>query len=357
MRRVLRGRSRKAVLPLIVYDRSGMALVLTLLAVSFLVAVTVQLGTSVNWQMHSAANQGKIVQLDAMLLSGLNLARAALLADQQKNDYDSSFDDWGEFEQDTLAALFTEGTLEIKVTDLSGLLQVNGLVLTDEEKKRRQKEQIPGKKGKGKGAKKDPEKLQRDLWKRFLTSGNFVLDDEDAAAGLIDSLVDWLDTDDEEHDNGAERGYYSSRNPPYIPANGPILFLEELLLVKGWNKKNLYGEKEHSGIIDYLTIAGQDGMININTAPVQVLKSLHADMTEELAADLVDFRSEEENSDLLAQPGWYRQAGDFPGDITFEKELITTSSSSFLVTITARIDGLQHIGHGVVHRNENTEQT
>lgn len=338
-------------------DRSGMALVLTLLAVSFLVAVTVQLGSSVNLQMHSAANQGKIVQLDAMLLSGLNLARAALLADQQENDYDSSFDNWGEFEQDTLAALFSEGTLEIKVTDLSGLLQVNALVLTEEEKKRRQKEQGSGKKEKAKGAKKDPEKIQRDLWKRFLQSGNFVIEDEDATQELIDSLVDWLDTDDEEHDNGAERGYYSSQDPSYVPANGPIMFPEELLLVKGWNKQLLYGEKEHSGIIDYLTIAGQDGMININTVPVQVLQALHADMTEELAAVLVDFRSEEENSDLLAQPDWYRQAGDFPGDITFDKELIKTSSSSFLVTITARIGGLQRIGNGVVHRSENSEQT
>ena len=357
MRRVLPGRSRKAVLPMIAYDRSGMALVLTLLAVSFLVAVTVQLGTSVNWQMHAAANQGKIVQLDAMLLSGLNLARAALLADQQENDYDSSFDDWGEFEQETLAAVFSEGTLGIKVTDQSGLLQVNALVLTEEEKKRREKEQVAGKKDKGKGAEKDSEKLQRALWKRFLQSGDFVLEDEDAAVGLIDSLVDWLDEDDEEYENGAERGYYSSQDPSYIPANGPVMFLEELLLVKGWNKKLLYGEKEHSGIIDYLTIASQDGMININTAPAPVLQALHEDMTEELAADLVDFRSEEENSELLTQPDWYRQAGDFPGDITFEKELITTSSSSFLVTITARIDSLQRTGNGVVHRNENTEQT
>ena len=338
-------------------DRSGMALVLTLLAVSFLVAVTVQLGSSVNRQMHSAANQGKIVQLDTMLLSGLNLARAALLSDQQENDYDSSFDDWGEFEQDTLAAVFSKGTLGINVTDLSGLLQVNALVLTDEEKKKRKKKQGPTKKGKKKGIKKDPEKIRRDLWKRFLTSGNFALEDEDDVAGLVDSLVDWLDKDDEEHENGAEREHYSARNPPYIPANGPILFLEEILLVKGWNKKVLYGGKERSGIIDYLTIAGQNGMININTAPAPVLQALHADMTEELTADLVDFRSEEENRDLLAKPDWYRQAGDFPGDITFDKDLITTISSFFLVTITAQIDGLQRTGKGVVHRNENTEQT
>lgn len=340
-----------------VRDQSGMALVLTLLAVSFLVAVTVQLGSSVNLQMHSAANQGKIVQLDTMLLSGLNLARAALLADQQENDYDSSFDDWGEFEQDTLAAIFGEGALEIKVTDLSGLLQVNALVLTDDEEKRWEKRQKLEKIGKSKGSRNNQEKRQQDLWKRFLKLDNFVLEDEDTIEGLVESLVDWLDTDDEEHDNGAEQGYYSSRNPAYTPANGPVLFLEELLLVKGWNKKIFYGEKEHSGIIDYLTTASQDGMININTAPVQVLEALHADMTEETVTYLVDFRNEKENRDLLSQPDWYRQAGDFPGDIIFEKDLITTSSSNFLVTITARIGGLERIGNGVVHRSENSEQT
>ncbi|RWX45880.1 hypothetical protein H206_00719 [Candidatus Electrothrix aarhusensis] len=54
-------------------DRSGMALILTLLAVSFLVAITVRLSTSVNQQMQAAANQSTAVRLDAMLLSGLIL--------------------------------------------------------------------------------------------------------------------------------------------------------------------------------------------------------------------------------------------------------------------------------------------
>jgi len=340
-----------------------MALVITLLAISFLVAVTVQLGTSVNWQMQVAANQGKLVRLDAMLLSGLHLARAALWADQQENDFDSDFDDWREFEPDILAAIFNDGTLEVKVTDLSGLLQVNGLVLTEEEKKEQDKGQKSGNldntprgSGRNKGPKKDQEKIQRDLWKRFLLSGDFAVEDENAATGLVDCLVDWLDEDDEEHENGAERGYYSSREPPYVPANRPVMFSEELLLVKGWDKKLLYGDKEHSGIIDYLTVVGQDGKININTAPALVLQALSSEMTEELAADLVDFGSEQENKDLLARPDWYRQVSGFPGDITFDADLITTSSSYFLVTVTVRIDELQRTGTGIIQRKENSEQ-
>ena len=46
--------------------------------------------------------------------------------------------------------------------------QKNYRLMTDEEKKKRKKEQGATKKEKGKGAKKDPEKSQRDLWKRFL---------------------------------------------------------------------------------------------------------------------------------------------------------------------------------------------
>ena len=340
-------------------DCSGMALVLTLLAVSFLVAVTVQLATSVNWQMQAAANQGGVVQLDAMLFSGLNLARASLLADQQENEYDSSFDSWGEFDPETIGSLFS-GTLSITVTDLSGLLQVNALVMSAEEKKKWQQQNQAGRKERGK-KKTDPEKLQQDLWKRFLLLDTFGFEDEEKVTALVDSLVDWLDEDDEERDNGAEQDFYASQNPPYTAANGSILFPEELLLVKGWDKKILYGnrkigDKEQTGIIDYLTNGGQAGRININTAPALVLQALHPEMTEEFAADLIDFREDEDNADLLSKTDWYHQVSGFPGDISFDKELITTSSSWFRVTVIAENNGLQRVGTGIINRLENQEQ-
>ena len=335
-------------------DRSGMALVLTLLTVSFLVAVTVQLGTSVNWQLQAAANQMKNVQLDAMLMSGLNLARAALLADQQENDFDSALDSWGEFEPDTLAALVTTGSIAIKIEDLSGGLQVNALVLSKEDKKKlKQDNNAPSQRGK---PKKDPEKMQRQLWTRFLTTGDFAVEDEDAAAELLDSLADWLDEDDEERDNGAEQGYYSSQNPSYEPANGPILLPEELLLVKGWNRRLLYGDKEHSGIIDYLTIAGRDGKININTAPSQILQILSPDMTPELADKLIEFRADEGNREKLAGADWYHLVAGFPGDIKLAQDLITTASNAFQVTVTARIDAIERVGTGVLLRRDSQEQ-
>jgi general secretion pathway protein K len=336
-----------------------MALVLTLLAVSFLVAVTVQLATSVNWQMQAAANQGGVVQLDAMLFSGLNLARASLLADQEENDYDSTFDSWGEFDTEAIGSMFS-GTLTISVTDLSGLLQVNALVMSAGDRQKWQQENQGGRRQRGK-KKTDPEKLQRELWKRFLLLDRFGLEDEEKVAALVDSLVDWLDADDDERENGAEQGFYTSKDPPYAAANGSILFPEELLLVKEWDKKILYGsgktgDKEETGIIDYLTNGGQAGKININTAPALVLQALHPEMTEELAADLIDFRSDKDNEELLSRPDWYHQVSGFPGDINFDKDLITISSSWFRVTVTAEVNGLQRVGTGIINRQENQEQ-
>ena len=339
-------------------DRSGMALILTLLAVSFLVAITVRLSTSVNRQMQAAANQSTAVRLDAMVFSGLNLARAALLADQQQEEKtsDSGFDSWGTLDSALLSQLFS-GTLNITVTDLSGRLQANALVWTKKEKKEWQKKQ------KGKDKKKDPEKLQRALWKRFLLLENPGTEelDEDQAEMMLDSLADWLDSDEEQRENGAEKGYYSGLDPSYVPSNGHIPLIEDLVLVKGWGQEILYSKlkkQENSSVhlIDCLTCGEQPGMVNINTATAPVLQALHDDMTEELAADLVAFRENEDNKELLNETTWYRDVPGFPGNITFDAALVTTESNLFKITVTATDRGLRRTGQGIIQRKENQEQ-
>ena len=52
---------------------------------------------------------------------------------------------------------------------------------------------------------------------------------------------------------------------------------------------------------------------------------------------------------------WYKQVSEFPGDITFDKELITVNSSYFLVTVTARLGDLQRIGSGMIDMHEGVD--
>jgi general secretion pathway protein K len=349
-------------------NRSGMALVLTLMAVSFLVAVTVQLTASVNLQMQGAAHQRNLVQLDAMLLSGLHLARTALLVDQRENTYDSAWDAWGQLDAELVSQLFP-GTLDVEVIDLSGRLQINALVLSPEELRRQElqnrtkRPEAQGPRPEGQEEQQGPPQksrdiMQQELWKRFLLLVTALEQDEEALLSLVDSLADWLDADEEEREHGAEQEYYSTLSPPYLPANGPMFLPEELIFVKGWAplvspEQGTQGQR----LLDFVTtMGGKEGRINLNTAPPLVIQALHEEIDEELATALVDFREQEENRELLAESDWYKYLPSFPAHITLEQELLTTQSDFFKILVTARIDGIQRRGQGILQRMNNQEQ-
>ncbi len=337
---------------------SGMALLMTLAAISFLVAVTVGLATSVNLQMQAARSLQISTRLDATLASGLALARAALYADQQQQQYDTLLDGWNNLDKEKLKKLAGDIDVDIHVGDMSGRIQINRLVLTKEDKKKGGPglgRRAGGRNG-GNGRQTNVEKLQRRLWLRFLLSGKFAVDGQEEAVALVDTLSDWLDEDDNERDHGAENGYYQSLPVPYRCRNGRLRYPEELLLVKGFTRKIVYGDKEHEGIIDYLTIYGQDGKININTAPAVVLQALTAGLDEEMVASLISFRQEKDNLIALKNPQWYRHAPDFPGDIILDAGLVTTKSSFFSVSITAGDNGWLRTGKGMLYRDPKTRQ-
>jgi type II secretory pathway component PulK len=68
---------------------------------------------------------------------------------------------------------------------------------------------------------------------------------------IADAILDWIDADDDQRDQGAEREYYSSLSPPYAPRNGPLASIEELLLVKGVTPALLFGaDLNRNGEID-----------------------------------------------------------------------------------------------------------
>ena len=57
-----------------------------------------------------------------------------------------------------------------------------------------------------------------------------------------DSILDWLDEDNEPRKYGAERNYYQTQKPPQLPTNGPVDSLAELAHVRGVNEHLLFGE-------------------------------------------------------------------------------------------------------------------
>jgi hypothetical protein len=58
---------------------------------------------------------------------------------------------------------------------------------------------------------------------------------------VADAILDWLDTDEQPREYGAEADYYATLDPPYGAKNGPLETVEELLLVKGVTPLLLFG--------------------------------------------------------------------------------------------------------------------
>ncbi len=65
------------------------------------------------------------------------------------------------------------------------------------------------------------------------------------------AIGDWVDTDEDVRDNGAEADSYSRTEPAYTPKNGPFETVDELRLVYGATEEMLVGEDlNRNGILD-----------------------------------------------------------------------------------------------------------
>jgi len=103
---------------------------------------------------------------------------------------------------------------------------------------------------------------------------------------IVDSIVDWRDTNDLYMLNGAEEDYYQSLEKPYSCKDGPFDVVDELMLVKGVTREIFYGssrrvgsttgdeeEIKYKGVQQYFTSWGSNA-VNINTAPETVLEAV-----------------------------------------------------------------------------------
>lgn len=92
---------------------------------------------------------------------------------------------------------------------------------------------------------------------------------------IVDSILDWRDSNDMHRLNGAEDDYYQSLAPPYSAKNNDFDSAEELLLVKGMTREIFYGLKTGSGksLSELVTVFGD--RLNFNTASEEVIRSFY----------------------------------------------------------------------------------
>ena len=307
-------------------DDRGFALILTILIISLIVVLTLEFNSNMRTHLHSAANLRDGIRLANIAKSGLEYAVAVLFEDAQETDFDTLNEIWADPKalSSNSSSMFEEGRFKIGIFDHSGKIQINQLVDSSEQKA---------------------------LFSRFLSQEEFDLDTEDVD-NLIDAITDWIDSDDEVTGFGAENTYYQSLPEPYSCKNGPLDFLEDLLLVRGISRELYYGKDEKEGISKYLTVYG-DGKININTADTEVLMSLSDEIDREMAENMIAYRNDKEND--LHNSTWYNKVSGM-SHVTIDPALVTTSSSWFEIESKGLREAMRRQVTAMVKREGNSLQ-
>lgn len=150
---------------------------------------------------------------------------------------------------------------------------------------------------------------------------------------MADSILDWIDEDDDPRDFGAERDYYSGLSPSYEPQNGPLESLDQLLLVRDVTPELLYGldrnrnflvEQAEATATEFATVDNSLGSMNRGWVAYLTLHSaesnlradgtpridINSDDLEALRDQLREFLDDEQTNFILA----FRQGGAYEAD-------------------------------------------
>ena len=114
--------------------------------------------------------------------------------------------------------------------------------------------------------------------------------DPDQVNELMSAWGDWMDLNDSAGPDGAETEYYTSLEPGYLPRNGRLETVEEILLIKGFGE--LFGDVDLDAAF---TLYGESDLINLNLATVECMQLLPG-LDDELIAEILAWRQENEFS-------------------------------------------------------------
>ena len=249
-------------------DERGIALLLTLLVLTFMVALILEFDAEARREYRDAAAFRDNFKATVLARAAVQAARGVLQQDflkekQSGESFDAPTDLWA-FPITNYP--IGDGVLNAKIEDERGKLNLNDLAVSG-----------------------DPtaKKTKVGRVKRLFELVQINPD-------LVDAIVDWVDTDDQPEPSGAESLYYQSLRPSYRAANAPLQTFLELRLIKGMTPEIL---AKLSKLVTVYPLEGQS-KVNLNTADPLVIQALDSDITQGMAAAIVQARPLKNVSDL-----------------------------------------------------------
>jgi general secretion pathway protein K len=271
-------------------DERGFVLLVVMVIIALLFPAVIAFNSRTQISLLQAANFRDTIQALRLARSGVDGAIGLLQIDDAS--YDAESDKWA-MQFPSLAV--GDGMLTVKIIDEDRKININRLV-------------------KDSGKTVDP--IVYGHLQRLITRLG-------GKQEVVDALVDWMDIDSETRGSGgAEEDYYKELE--HTCKNGPVDSLDELFLVRGFDKDLLVDK----GLKEYITVAPTDGRLNVNTADIAVLYDIHVSLREGLVEEIVRARNEGE----FKQPTDVKNAIGLT-DALFAQinPLIKVNSSVFLV--------------------------
>jgi len=200
------------------------------------------------------------------------------------------------------------------------------------------------------------------------------------ATPIVNSILDWIDVDDQTRVEGAETEYYQTLSPPYRAKNGPIDDISELLLIKGITPEIYYGasatdyqpnyfsqQRNHFGQaaapptitvgLTNLFTPLSDGRVNINTASAEVLQMIPG-VSPIIAEAIVSGRTGESDPMAPGIMGPYRSVNEVsrmpnipPAIVGQLSQFCDVRSRTFQVQVDADVGGYKRTFYAVLGRN------
>lgn len=201
-------------------------------------------------------------------------------------------------------------------------------------------------------ARRNVNRLKLEDWERILEVANIP---EEMWPELIESVLDWIDKDNNVRDDGAETDdHYATLDPPRRAKNGPLDTVGELLLVRGFTQailsggvvgadENGEGGFRTSGIKDMLTTYG-DGKVNVNAASTRVLMTMR-DVDDIVAGAIIEEREGYADENGGRDHNSFASVSDFMSRIPELNQglrsYITTDSRIFRVRSVGEVGGVR----------------
>ncbi len=227
-----------------------------------------------------ARNRDASRQAETLARGGVELAKALLLEDRLREaseqfQVETSQEPWAR--AGSVEVPVGEGTLRLEIRDAGSRLNLNALF-------------AEGKLADERGA----VLLEEILAKAIDEMPGRPEDKPTDPRELAENLIDFIDADEERRASGSfEDDYYQRQDPPYRAPNRPLLSLEELRLVEGFDGVLVEALRPYLTVYPYV----DGGGINPNTAPPHVLGLLYHGVSDEyrladadLVGDLLEIR-------------------------------------------------------------------